>query len=84
MQSEESTATPVKIGFRKKGSKEKTCEECWKSYSSQKSLKVHMESVHLGITYPCHICEKDFNQKSNLDRHLLTEAHILEALKGEK
>ena len=85
IQSEGSTATPVKIVFRKKGKKSReTCAECGKSYSSQKSLKIHMESAHLGITYPCHICEKDFNQKSNLARHLLTESHILEVLKGEK
>ena len=78
-------ATPVKIVFRKKGkNSRKTCEECGKSFSFQKSLKIHMESGHFGITYPCHICEKDFKQKSNLPRHLLTETHILAVLKGKK
>ena len=84
IQSKGSTAAPVKIVFRKKEKKSrKTCEECGKSYSSQKSLKVHMESAHLGITYPCHICEKDFSQKSNLAAHLLTKTHNLEVLKGK-
>ena len=88
IQSAESTATPVKIGFRKKEKKGKkrreTCEECWKSYSSRDSLKAHMESAHWEITYPCHICQKDSNQKSNLVRHLLTQSHHWEVLKEKK
>ena len=75
---------------RKKGKKKdpvskrrKTCEECGKSYSSQKGLKVHMDSAHLGITYPCHICEKNFSQKSNLAAHLLTQTHRLEVRNRE-
>lgn len=59
----------------------KTCEECGKSYSSQRGLKVHVDSVHMGTVYPCHVCQKNFSQKSNLVAHLQTQTHLLEEFK---
>lgn len=33
-------------------------------------MKVHVKSVHGVQTFPCHICVKKFNRKSNLNKHL--------------
>ena len=65
----------------KKRKKRVFCDECGNSYSSQKALKVHVDSVHLGKTYPCHVCQKNFSQHSNLVNHQKTHAHLLEVFK---
>ena len=67
-----------KVSVKKRG---ETCEECGKSYSSRKALKVHVDAIHLGMIYPCHVCEKNFSQKSNLVAHLQTQTHHLEVFR---
>ena len=67
----------------KKGKKRVICDECGNSYSSQKALKAHVDSVHLdpGEIYPCHVCQKNFSQFRYLVAHQKTQSHLLEVFK---
>ena len=42
---------------------------CDKSFKGKSSLKIHVQSVHEGISYKCDVCYKSFAQKGNLKIH---------------
>ena len=46
------------------------CDQCEKSYDSPTKLKMHIDSVHLGIRHKCTLCDEDFSQKGHLNRHI--------------
>ena len=49
----------------------KICQECDKAYCSNISLRLHRETVHLGIKkFKCEICPYTTNRKSNLMTHI--------------
>ena len=49
------------------------CEQCEKSYTLERNLKLHTERVHAQFpffsTFNCNQCEKSFKVKGNLTRH---------------
>ena len=45
------------------------CEQCTYVSLSQTSLKLHVQTVHEGIRYPCDSCNYEATQKQNLERH---------------
>ena len=47
-----------------------TCEKCGTEFKSDRSLKDHIASIHLGQkNFPCEICGKLFNRATNLHQH---------------
>ncbi|XP_055328358.1 zinc finger protein 112-like [Paramacrobiotus metropolitanus] len=47
-----------------------TCDTCFKTYASKKSLKIHMRT-HTGYKpYACHMCPKRFAQTNVLKAHI--------------
>lgn len=48
------------------------CASCGKNYASDQGLRLHDESKHQGIKYPCNSCEKTFTQKSHWKKHVKT------------
>lgn len=49
-----------------------TCQQCCKSYTTNKKLISHIEYVHLNIVkYRCNICEKAYQFKSDLKDHMI-------------
>ena len=47
------------------------CEKCNKTYTNRITLVMHNKRMHLGTTYPCTLCERKFNEKGNLRRHMV-------------
>ena len=47
------------------------CDKCNKSYSIKNSYQKHL-LIHNGKKYICSICDAKFDDKSKLNRHLLT------------
>ena len=45
------------------------CEKCTDSFKSNKSLKVHIDSVHEGAGFQCTICRKHFSCHKSLKNH---------------
>lgn len=45
------------------------CNYCEKLFYIKKNLREHQESVHLGITYTCELCNRSFQSTSGLRRH---------------
>ena len=49
------------------------CEQCEKSFTLERNLKLHIERVHANFpfysTFNCHQCEKSFKLKGNLTWH---------------
>ena len=49
------------------------CDQCEKSFTLERNLKLHIEHVHANFpfysTFNCHQCEKSFKLKGNLTRH---------------
>ena len=48
-----------------------SCPQC-DYVGSTASLKYHIDSVHLGIRYPCQQCDYMFKKKDDLKRHVQT------------
>ena len=47
------------------------CNICGKFFSSKKSLKIHISSVHEDMKkYNCETCEKSFSSTQALKRHI--------------
>lgn len=46
------------------------CEQCDKTFIYRPTLKVHIDTVHLGIKFPCTLCKSEFNIKGNLTKHM--------------
>ena len=56
---------------------EYTCETCKQTFTAERTLKRHIESVHVSQNKErlfCDICEKSFTRADNLTRHI-REAH---------
>jgi len=51
---------------------DKLCPHCDYRASSTKTLKKHIDALHLGITYPCDQCTLVFTQRENLASHIKT------------
>ena len=49
-----------------------TCNLCDKEFRDNYNLKVHQESQHFNVKYPCHICGHLATRKQYLDNHLKT------------
>ena len=48
------------------------CKMCLRQFSNKWSLKAHVKSIHLERRkHVCLICQKSFNHKCNLDRHIV-------------
>ena len=45
------------------------CDKCSKEFKTKSGLRLHVESVHKGIRFPCHICKKEFCSKYEVVRH---------------
>ena len=58
----------VKSGLQETNVKFK-CSECNSSFSQAKSMRKHLQSIHLGAKFPCSECEKIYNCIDNLNRH---------------
>ena len=50
------------------------CSTCKISFSSQKTLLIHYESVHIGTVYTCGHCDKAVTSLSALTRHAKTHS----------
>ena len=46
------------------------CKQCGKTFLKANHLDDHVNSVHLKKIFPCHVCEKIFNHRSNLGQHM--------------
>ena len=47
------------------------CDQCEMSFDYLSGLKLHIDSVHLGLKpHKCTQCDKAFGEKSNLNRHI--------------
>ena len=47
------------------------CFDCQKTFSSIQTAKVHYQMMHMGEKeFDCEICNKHFNVKSNLSKHI--------------
>ena len=69
------TSASLKVHFRsmheENNSMDFPCVEkdCAYAGPSNNALKYHINSVHLGIRYPCSICLKTFSEKNHVKRH---------------
>ena len=52
------------------------CSQCDKVYSSRKELKDHVNFVHNGLKYACHVCNTALATEKYLKRHILTVHQI--------
>ena len=46
-------------------------EGCSKIFTKKSSKVTHYRKEHLGIRYPCHICDKEFYEKRSRDNHVI-------------
>ena len=47
------------------------CDQCESSFDRANALKIHIDSVHLGLKpHKCSQCDEAFGQKANLTRHI--------------
>jgi DNA-directed RNA polymerase subunit RPC12/RpoP len=52
------------------------CQICGKNYSSVFSLRHHVKVVHINqAAFNCHLCEKSFSRKANLESHLVSHSN---------
>ena len=45
------------------------CNQCSKQFTAERSLKMHIKSVHEGIKYACDQCDYQAGYQSHLTRH---------------
>ena len=51
------------------------CNQCGKSYGTERGLWQHQRLAHKGIKFTCQFCSKNYVKKAALEKHLQT--HIL-------
>ena len=49
------------------------CDQCPKSFKVEKSLKIHVRSVHEGILFHCEQCSSKYPRKQELKAHIQQE-----------
>ena len=49
------------------------CDQCHKSFKVEKSLKIHVRSVHDGILFQCDQCPSKYPRKTELKVHIKQE-----------
>ena len=45
------------------------CKDCGKEFNKRADLKLHIQDVHTGNSFPCPTCDKVFKQIRNMNRH---------------
>ena len=48
------------------------CDRCDKKFIALSHLKIHVDSIHLGVKFNCEICSAQFTQKCHLKIHIDT------------
>ena len=48
----------------------KFCTTCKNQFTQRETLKMHIDSHHLGTKYKCTLCDHESTQKSSLNRHI--------------
>ena len=48
------------------------CNECGKSFTNPRNLKLHIEIKHLGLRYTCSFCGNQYNYETALTNHVKT------------
>jgi predicted RNA-binding Zn-ribbon protein involved in translation (DUF1610 family) len=46
------------------------CSECVKRYTTKGALKLHTETAHRGVRFPCPHCPVSLSNRQALDRHI--------------
>ena len=47
------------------GSKNYFCGICQRYFGRNSTVHCHKRSVHVGLSYQCHICQKSYNRQDN-------------------
>ena len=50
--------------------KDNDCNQCDKSFTTERFLKIHIESEHEGIRHKCDKCNKEFKFNNGLRDHI--------------
>ena len=56
-------------------------DPCGKVFVSSQTLRIHNDSVHLGIRHECHLCDSNYSNRGNLLTHIRT-SHLVSSTKS--